>query len=86
MSHADHPGHLTSCELQITVTPPAFGGHMSSDGYACSASGGHCVPGDYCEERRKFNQDQDDVFVRLVDVYDYNSQAKKSTHKRKSTR
>ena len=49
--HEDHPGHSAlGCELQITVNRAPCG--SSSNGYACSATGGHCVPGDDCAARR----------------------------------
>ncbi len=40
--HIDHPGHLIDCPDKIKVTPLPYS--MSSAGYACSITGGHCVP------------------------------------------
>ncbi|WP_455233503.1 hypothetical protein [Geopseudomonas aromaticivorans] len=49
--HEDHPGHSAlGCELQITVNRAPCS--SSSNGYACSATGGHCMPGDNCAARR----------------------------------
>lgn len=49
--HADHPGVLAvGCPLRITVTARRTDGGRG--GYACSCTGGHCLPGDQCADRR----------------------------------
>lgn len=49
--HADHPGVLAvGCPLRITVTARRTDGGRG--GYACSYTGGHCLPGDQCADRR----------------------------------
>lgn len=48
--YADHPGfEAGGCELRYTVTPSTS---VSSYGFGCEATGGHCVPGAYCQSRR----------------------------------
>lgn len=40
--HARHPGwDADGCPLRITVTARTL---LTSDGFACSATGGHCLP------------------------------------------
>lgn len=41
---------MRDCPLKIKVTAHPNG--MSSDGYACSATGGHCIPCKDCDSRR----------------------------------
>lgn len=49
--HNDHPGFLApSCPLRITVAAHRTDGGRG--GYACSYTGGHCLPGDQCQDRR----------------------------------
>lgn len=51
MSFDTHPGHSASdCPLRMVVTA-AFCG-SSTNGYACSHTGGHCCPSGCCEARR----------------------------------
>jgi hypothetical protein len=41
--HANHPGlTAVSCPLRLTINAQPCG--TSSNGYACSATGGHCMP------------------------------------------
>ena len=43
-NHAVHPGHdAIDCEERITVNAHPMG--TSHNGYACGATGGHCLPG-----------------------------------------
>ena len=51
MSHADHPGHGSTCRARLTINAAPHG--MSSDGYSCKVSGMHCLPGDRCTELLK---------------------------------
>jgi hypothetical protein len=45
--HSEHPGwDAEDCPLRITVTASRYG--TSSDGFACSMSGGHCLPSEVC--------------------------------------
>jgi hypothetical protein len=51
-AHANHPGwDADGCPLRLTVTPkwsvPA------APGFACSWTGGHCLPGERCDARRE---------------------------------
>jgi hypothetical protein len=50
---SDHANHIGSsagaCPLRITVNAHPYG--MSSNGYACSVTGGHCIPSDVCDQR-----------------------------------
>ena len=49
--HASHPGWIADgCELRMTVTPR--NGGVTSAGFACSWTGGHCLPGGACEGYR----------------------------------
>lgn len=49
--YEDHPGHSAiTCPLRYTVIPHPLG--SSSHGYGCEGTGGHCVPGHYCDARR----------------------------------
>lgn len=49
--HASHPGWTADgCELRMTVTPR--NGGVTSAGFACSWTGGHCMPGSACEGYR----------------------------------
>lgn len=48
--HADHPGHSQgACPLRITVNAHIYG--TSRNGYACSATGGHCQQSEHCAAR-----------------------------------
>jgi hypothetical protein len=43
--YADHPGFTaTGCPYRITVTPKGPYGSTSGCGFACSMTGGHCLP------------------------------------------
>lgn len=47
-NHDQHPGHTgDGCELRIKVIAHPLG--SSYNGYACSYTGGHCVPCESCE-------------------------------------
>ena len=47
----NHPGlNATDCPARITVTP--HNGAAHSGGYACSVTGGHCLPSTKCDELR----------------------------------
>lgn len=49
--HQDHPGVVAiGCPLRIIVTARRTDGGRG--GYACSYTGGHCLPGDQCASRR----------------------------------
>ena len=49
--HANHPGwHADGCPLRITVRP--VWSAEARPGFACSWTGGHCVPGAMCDDRR----------------------------------
>lgn len=41
----------TECPAILKVTPRCGAPHGA--GYACRATGGHCMPDDRCDERRK---------------------------------
>ena len=48
--HEDHPGFDSrGCELIIKINAHHMG--LSSNGYACSYTGGHCLPCDACASR-----------------------------------
>lgn len=48
--YENHPGfEAGDCPLRLTIKPHAFG--MSSRGFACSSSGGHCIPNKHCKAR-----------------------------------
>ena len=51
--YADHPGFdAQDCPLSIVVTRRGpYGGVQG--GFACSMTGGHCLPCDQCESRRQ---------------------------------
>jgi hypothetical protein len=49
--YPNHPGATArSCGLRINVTGNRSDGAVG--GYACSWSGGHCLPSDDCDQRR----------------------------------
>lgn len=55
--YTNHPGfEAGDCPLRIVVRPHAFG--LSSRGFACSSSGGHCVPNDNCKAIVKEHQEE----------------------------
>lgn len=48
--YAAHPGFAeTACPCRMTITPIT---RASSHGFACWYTGGHCIPGEFCGERR----------------------------------
>lgn len=48
----DHPGfEMGECPLRITIVARLYS--TSSNGYACSDTGGHCLPDGYCQKRRE---------------------------------
>ena len=52
MNYDNHPGVVASeCEARITVTAQPSSNH--GDGYACGTTGGHCIPCDRCDDRRR---------------------------------
>lgn len=55
--HSNHPGHDARCELRTQINAHPRG--SSSNGYGCNVTGGHCVPGEYCENRRTEAHNQD---------------------------
>ena len=51
--YANHPGFdAVGCYLQYTVTQRGPWGNISSAGFGCEATGGHCLPGSQCEKRK----------------------------------
>ena len=57
--YADHPGFdAQGCALQITVTRAGVWGGVQG-GFSCSLTGGHCLPCDHCDERRKIGAKHD---------------------------
>lgn len=63
--HSHHPGHTaSSCPNRMTITRAASGS-MSSNGYACSYTGGHCRPSESCKDRI------DEEPIIIVDLEDY---------------
>ena len=63
--HAAHPGwEADGCIARLTVTPRNI---EFSPGFACAATGGHCLPGANCDERRAYHkkvQAQQSLFER----------------------
>lgn len=52
--YAGHPGFgETECPLRHTVTPSTG---VTMHGFACLHTGGHCLPNEKCESRRKLNE------------------------------
>jgi hypothetical protein len=50
--YASHPGFdAQGCPCQYTVTPAYRS--TSHHGFGCGASGGHCLPGEFCDKRRE---------------------------------
>ena len=48
--YATHPGFdAQGCVAQYTVTPAQYS--TSRHGFGCSATGGHCLPGEHCKAR-----------------------------------
>lgn len=51
--YENHPGFdAQACELQRTVTRRGPYGQIVSGGFGCYATGGHCLPGAHCDNRR----------------------------------
>lgn len=48
-SYENHPGFGIECPCQLKVNPAPYG--MSSRGFACRYTGGHCLPDEHCDER-----------------------------------
>ncbi len=46
----NHPGHDTECHLKIRITAKPNG--TSQNGFACSWTGGHCLPCEKCDSFR----------------------------------
>lgn len=50
--HPNHPGFAApTCPMRLTITakPTTLG----LNGYACSVTGGHCLPGQACDSLRE---------------------------------
>jgi hypothetical protein len=56
--HENHPGaEVSDCVCRIQIDAHLQG--SSSNGYACSITGGHCIPDRHCDNRRAmFKQHQ----------------------------
>jgi hypothetical protein len=51
MTYQNHPGFdARDCPARVTVNAHPMG--LSSNGYACGVTGGHCLPCDKCPARR----------------------------------
>lgn len=58
--YAEHPGFkASSCPLRYTVTQRSAYGAVSTCGFGCEMTGGHCVPSTYCDKRRADAEQQD---------------------------
>lgn len=66
MGYENHPGHEASCSLKQKVTPALYS--TSSKGYGCNWTGGHCVPGDECTERRKQDAEEEEQQAQLAKI------------------
>lgn len=55
-SYENHPGFGTDCPCQIRINPHPTG--MSSRGFACCYTGGHCLPSDECDGRVQELEDE----------------------------
>lgn len=54
---SNHPGYSAQdCELREVVVAASY---ATNNGFRCYWTGGHCVPGEHCEARRKANQEQE---------------------------
>ena len=52
--YENHPGFEASgYHLRYTVTQRSPWGGITSGGFGCEANGGHCLPGEQCDKRRK---------------------------------
>lgn len=52
--HADHPGYeARECPLSLKVTQRSPWGPVTRAGFSCLMTGGHCVPDEHCDARRK---------------------------------
>lgn len=60
--YADHPGFgADGCGLRITITPRDSWGRQAGGGFACSMTGGHCLPSEQCAQWRAEAAEQDRV-------------------------
>lgn len=59
--YASHPGFdAGDCELRYTVTKKDAWGGFAGGGFGCEYSGGHCLPGEGCAQRRHEAREQDE--------------------------
>lgn len=58
----DHPGYESDCNLTMTVIARTGSTH---DGYACTWTGGHCVPGDQCATRREADAEMEQSMAQI---------------------
>ena len=59
--HKNHPGYSASaCPVRITISAHTYG--SSSNGYACSWTGGHCIPKASCKKIVKEYQKECIIF------------------------
>lgn len=57
LPHSNHPGYeAADCPERIKITAVRTG--MSSNGYACSCTGGHCIPSESCNKIIKKENDE----------------------------
>ncbi len=69
MSYENHPGFDASiCVNRITVTAAASS--TSANGYACSLSGGHCLPSEDCGHEKKVECELTPDYDKKCDVCD----------------
>lgn len=67
--YADHPGYEQgACPLRYTVTHRGAYGAIGYAGFGCEMTGGHCLPGEHCEGRRKEADRQDEFRAMLSPV------------------
>jgi hypothetical protein len=60
--YASHPGFdATECPLRYTVSHRSPYGALGYCGFGCEMTGGHCLPGDDCEDKRARAAQQDEI-------------------------
>jgi hypothetical protein len=51
---SQHPGYdAAGCELREVVVAQTS---VANNGFRCYMTGGHCLPGEHCEDRRQHNR------------------------------
>ena len=60
--YENHPGFVAdACPIRMTIT--RRNGSFIQGGFSCEVTGGHCLPGEFCDSRRETARHQDEMAV-----------------------